>query len=158
MRIMAIDPGPTESAWVIWDGQKVEDFGKAANAYVLQGAGGGQFDHLVIEMIACYGMAVGKEVFETCVWIGRYIQAFDRSAATTRITRIEVKSHLCHSGKANDSNIRQAIIDRFGGKDIAIGKKKSPGPLFGISGDSWAALSVALTWWDNNAPCMSPER
>ena len=61
------------------------------------------------------------------------------------IERREEKLHLCDSPRANDSTIRQAIIDRFGGKDAAIGKKKVPGPLYGISGDVWAALAVAIT-------------
>ena len=56
-----------------------------------------------------------------------------------------VKSHLCHSAKANDSNIRQALIDRWGGDQVAIGRKKAPGPLYGFSGDMWAALAVAVT-------------
>ena len=35
------------------------------------------FEKLVVEMVASYGMPVGKEVFDTCVWIGRYIQQVD---------------------------------------------------------------------------------
>jgi hypothetical protein len=65
-----------------------------------------------------------------------------------RVKRIEVKSHICHSAKANDANIRQALIDRYNGKDAAIGKKAKPGPLYGVSGDMWAALAVGLTVLD----------
>lgn len=34
------------------------------------------------------------------------------------------------------------------GKEKAIGKKATPGPLYGVVGDEWAALAVAVTWWD----------
>jgi hypothetical protein len=64
--------------------------------------------------------------------------------------RATVKAHLCRSAKAKDSNVRQALIDLFGGKENAIGTKKTPGPLYGISGDVWAALAVAVTWYDAN--------
>ncbi|MBV8782506.1 MAG: hypothetical protein JO353_14005, partial [Phycisphaerae bacterium] len=51
--------------------------------------------------------------------------------------------------RAKDGNIRQALIDRFGPtKERAIGKKKSPGPLYGMSGDCWSALAVAVTYAD----------
>jgi len=74
-------------------------------------------------MIASYGMAVGKEVFETCVWIGRFIEiARLRNIEVEYIYRKEEKMNLCNSMKAKDSNIRQALIDRFG----EVGTKKNP--------------------------------
>ncbi len=152
--ILAIDPGTTESAFVLMDGdQVVLDKGKIGNEEMLitvQCFGVNYHHRCVIEMIASYGMPVGAEVFETCVWIGRFMEAFGPDRAE-RLTRNVVKNHLCHSSKANDGNIRQALIDRFGGKDTAIGCKKSPGPLYGVSGDVWAALAVAVTWSDQHA-------
>lgn len=153
-QLIAIDPGPEQSAYVVWDGSAVIEKGKEPNSEVLLRVQEAVHDGMpvVIEMIACYGMAVGAEVFETCVWIGRYVQAsdFEMGPLAARITRLKVKNHLCHSSKANDANIRQALIDRFGGKEKAIGKKSAPGPLFGVSGDMWAALAVAVTWLDQN--------
>ena len=65
-----------------------------------------------------------------------------------RIKRLEVKLWLCHDSKAKDANIRQALIDRFG----PVGTKNNPAPMFGMAGDMWAALAVAVTWWDKNVP------
>ncbi len=99
-------------------------------------------------MIACYGMAVGKSVFDTCVWIGRFIQAWHKDY--TKIYRRDVKIFLCNSPRAKDGNVRQAIIDRYppdgDGKIPQIGTKKKPGQLFGIHDDIWAALGVAMTF------------
>ena len=150
--ILAIDPGPVESAYVLWDGENLLERQKIGNSEMLWTCNSRAIIRratCVIEMIASYGMPVGAEVFETCVWIGRFMEAFGADRCH-RIPRIQVKSHLCHSGKATDANIRQAIIDRFGGKEKAIGKKAAPGPLYGVSGDVWSALAVGLTWWDLN--------
>jgi hypothetical protein len=104
---------------------------------------------LAIEMVASYGMAVGATVFETCVWSGRFIERWlvsdKRRPEPVRVYRKEVKIHLCGSMRAKDANIRQALIDRYGGKESAIGKKANPGPLYGMSGDCWSALAVAIT-------------
>lgn len=161
MKILAIDPGPTESAFVVWDGEKARTFDKIENYEMLQLCKAHRDDLVgdrayvcVIEKIASYGMAVGAEVFETCVWTGRFMEAFNPDR-TDRITRGEVKNHLCRSSKAKDGNIRQALIDRFGGPS-AIGKKKTPGPLYGVSGDVWSALAVAVTWFDKNASESKP--
>jgi hypothetical protein len=111
-------------------------------------------------MVASYGMAVGKDVFETVYWIGRFCEAAERSlarqgereAAHHRVYRLDVKLHLCKDSRAKDGNIRQALIDRFpatgGGKTPQIGVKSQPGPLFGIKSHLWAALGVAVTFAD----------
>lgn len=150
MILLAIDPGPVESAWLTFDLDTGTPYAwaKAPNEDVLALVTGPPYDVLAIEMIASYGMPVGAEVFETCVWIGRFMQAASRMVGQciVRPTRIECKSHLCHSAKATDANIRQALIDKFGpGKDKAIGKKATPGPLYGLSKDGWSALAVAVT-------------
>ena len=152
VRILAIDPGPTESAFVLWDGEGIWDKGKHDNEYMRQLIPGyiGDADYLVIEKIACYGMAVGASVFSTCVWSGRFMERWLAFGGTNseptiiHITRNEVKNHLCHSSKANDANIRAALIDRLG----EPGTKKNPGATYGVSKDIWAALAVGLTAYD----------
>ena len=74
--ILAIDPGTESSGWVyFWNG-KVVGAGVMPNHDVLTMIRESAADHLAIEMIASYGMPVGKEVFETCVWIGRMAQSW----------------------------------------------------------------------------------
>ena len=158
MILLAIDPGPTETAYVAWDGTDIFLKDKCANDGVLSVVhdfGVNPHNRCVIEKIASFGMPVGAEVFETVYWSGRFAQMFG-AERVDRITRIEVKSHLCHSARATDANIRQAIIDRFGGKNAAIGRKAMPGPLFGVKADLWSALAVGLVWWDNRFPNMEP--
>ena len=146
MKVFAIDPGPVESAFVIWDGSKILDKGKVPSERILPLLGIHEREcRFVCEMIACYGMAVGAEVFETCVWIGRYLEKLQGNME--RIKRLECKMHLCHSARANDSNIRQALIDRLG----APGTKKQPGITFGVTKDIWAALAVAVTFFDQHS-------
>jgi hypothetical protein len=148
--IFAIDPGPTESAYVRYYpelGGAVGTFGKVDNNE-LRGIlyGESASTNWAIEMVACYGMAVGKEVFETARWVGRFQEIVERPPTkVTLIYRHDVKMILCGNMRAKDANIRQAIIDKFGGS-TAIGKKKTPGPLYGVSGDVWAALAVAITY------------
>jgi hypothetical protein len=107
-----------------------------------------------LEQVAMGGMIAGAEVFETCYWSGRFAEAIlggheDDGAIFRRIPRTAIKHHLCGNTRSKDANVRQAIIDRYGpGKDTAIGKKKQPGPLYGLKADLWAALAVALTCID----------
>lgn len=143
--MLAIDPGPTESAWVGTEGGVVL-FGKEPNETILTRICAVHWNAVVVEMIASYGMAVGAEVFETCVWIGRFEQTCRARAPFHRMFRRDVKLHWCGTTKANDSNIRQAVIDHYGGKEKAIGNKRTPGPLYGIKADVWQALALGLAW------------
>lgn len=141
MSILAIDPGPELSAFVVWN-DGVLDSGTVENG-VLRAFFSSRLEVmkselLAIEMVACYGMPVGKEVFETCVWIGRFIERWG-APRSQKVYRKDVKMHLCHSMKAKDGNIRQALIDKHG----PVGTKKAPGKLYGIAGHLWAALAVA---------------
>ena len=150
MVVLAIDPGPTESAYVMWSGDQVLAYAKVRNdnLVLLLLNPPREVEQAVIEKVASFGMPVGAEVFETVYWSGVFAHAFGL-ARVDRITRNEIKNHLCHSSRAKDGNIRQALIDRFGGP-AAIGKKASPGPLYGLAGDCWSALAVAVTWWDKS--------
>lgn len=150
MRILAIDPGPEQSGYVVLDGARVVECGVLPNSrlvsWVLSTC---IVNHCAIEMIASYGMAVGKDVFETCVWIGRFAQQWaDASGAEPlRIPRKEIALHLCSSPRAKDTNVRQALIDRLG----PPGTKRNPGPTYGVTGHAWAALAVAVTAADRLA-------
>lgn len=147
--ILALDPGTTQTAWVQLVGGVPLKHGLDSNETVLAMLKASPLgdELLAVEMIACYGQRVGREVFETCVWIGRFLEAYD--GPSVRVFRRDVKKNLCDAVTANDGAVRAAIIDRFGpGKDAAIGKKAAPGPLYGIKADEWAALAVGLTVWD----------
>lgn len=150
--ILAIDPGCTASAWIELGSGFPMAHAKVSNAELLEQirvskAWSPSLDYLAIEMIASYGTAVGREVFETCVWIGRFQEAWEARGGTVRLVyRRDVKLYHCESARANDSNIRAALLDRYGpGKEKAVGVKAAPGPLYGIKADEWSALAVALT-------------
>jgi hypothetical protein len=143
--ILAIDPGPEQSAYVDFRG-RVVDHGILPNDELINMLIGETrvSQTLVIEQVAAMGMAVGAEVFETVFWSGRFVEAW--GGEWDRVKRHEVKMFWCNSTRANDSNIRTAVIDRYGGKHKAIGNKRSPGPLYGISRDRWQALALAICY------------
>ena len=152
MKILAIDPGNIESAYVIMgEDYKPLEFGKVDNNNLLEYMHIPIYDKVVIEMVASYGMAVGATVFETCVWIGRYLQA--AGVVTERIYRKDVKMNLCGQTRAKDSNIRQALIDRFAKHDLKNGKgtKGNPDWFYGFKSDIWAAYAVGVTYFDKVA-------
>jgi hypothetical protein len=146
MIVLAIDPGNEQSAWCSYDAdaRRPMRFAKCDNGRMLDSGGIPKANHLAIEMIASYGMPVGHEVFDTCVWIGRFIEAW--GGPFTFVYRRDVKLHLCGSSRAKDGNVRQALLDRYGGKKSALGTKASPGPLYGFKADIWSALAVAVTY------------
>lgn len=160
MTVVAIDPGYRESAWLTFDGARIVAHGIEANEFLMMrfwkdhwdekgfstGHSGPPF--VVLEQMVGYGMPVGHEVLETVFWTGRMYQAAGRiTTKTHRLTRKDVKSHLCGSTKATDSGVWIALTDRFGGS-AAVGKKYSQGPLYGIKSHERAALAIAVTWYD----------
>lgn len=157
MTVLAIDPGPQKSAFLVWKDGSIRQSGIMENVNITRQflfADDSIYDIIAIEMVACYGMAVGKEVFETCLWIGRFMERAQKEPQL--IYRRDVKLHHCYNVRATDSNIRQAILDRFGGKDTALGLKAAPGPLYGVKSHIWSALAIALLVADQNQPKIEP--
>jgi hypothetical protein len=148
VRVLAIDPGNVESAYVVMnEDYKPVEFGKVENSTLHTIVKyHDDYDRLVIEMVASYGMAVGKEVFETVFWIGRFFEAgiMLTFPMPTRVFRQEVKLNLCRDSRAKDSNIIQALKDRFGEK----GTKKAPGWFYGFKADCWQAYALGVTYLD----------
>ena len=170
MSVIAIDPGPERSAWLVWDGKRPVELcqydtlivkGKKTdvpplNSNVLRDlyfrdsffASLPRGTELAIESISAMGQRAGSEVFETAYWVGRFVQAW-APRPFTRITRREVKMFLTGTMRSKDADVRHAIISRFGGKEKAVGLIKNPGPLYGVVTHLWSALAVALTWEEN---------
>lgn len=154
MRVIGIDPGPVYTAWAQVDSSPPAPVrgGILSNLEMLLQLN--RFNQVpgdtyyAIEMIASYGMPVGRSVFDTCVWIGRFFQNNSlEGQPVSLVYRREVKMYLCGNMRAKDSNIAAAICDQYGGdRSTAVGVKAAPGPLYGFKKDMWAALGVALTY------------
>ncbi len=145
-KVLAIDPGTTQSAFCYYSQGATPpamSAGILPNEEIIDLIRKFSDVELCLEMVASYGMPVGAEVFETCVWIGRFQQA--HFGITRKIYRKDVKIHLCKSMKANDAAIRQRLIDRFG----APGTKKNQGFTYGLKGDAWQAFALAVTALEN---------
>ena len=142
MLILGIDPGEKESAWVVWDTEKIISMAIDNNDMIWRAVGAMPPGSIMgIEMVACYGMPVGKSVFETVKWIGKIEREAEiKNIPYYEVFRRNIKMHFCNNMKAKDSNIRQALIDRFG----SPGTKKKPGKLYGVKKDIWSALAIAV--------------
>lgn len=176
-RICGIDPGPYLSAYCLLVDGKPEDAGKTDNEDLLRLISlrlFGKCDY-VIETIFPRGQAVGLETMDTQFWAGRYAQAAHfTSCHWQKIDRQDVRFAICGSLNTNDSNVRQGLIDHYGGdaaarrgqkcyvckgrKEVGRGLNRGPcltcdgsgwhiepGPLKTFAKDMWAALAIALS-------------
>lgn len=152
--ILAIDPGLSESGWVMYHRHKCKyplyHFGISDNEAVIDKIRFCQRSLIVvIEDFSSFGLPIGADCKLTIRYTGRLDQAVRQCLGDLAIfiERRTVKQVLCNSMTAKDANIRQALIDRFGpGKEKAIGTKKAPGPLYGVKRDVWSALALAVTY------------
>ena len=146
-KILSIDVGTSETGYCIVDKEtyKPLQIGKISNEELLKIVKKEEYDILVYEEFQSYGMPIGVSTITSITWNGRYIQsALDRNIPIFPIYRKEEKINICNSMKAKDSNIRQALIDRFG----IVGVKKSPGWFYGFKKDIWSSYAIAVTFLD----------
>jgi len=129
--ILAIDPGTHESGWCIVDPithlptQKGIADNEEILLHIVKTCQTYTHCKVVCEMVANYGMAVGKNVFETVEWIGRFHQqTVIHGHVFEHVYRTDIKVYLCNTVRATNANVRQALIDRYGGDLAAIGAKR----------------------------------
>ena len=151
--VLALDPGNVRSALIGLRGRTIlftrHDDNGALRGWLAQQMNNRLLGYptvLVIEQVASMGMAVGETVFETVFWSGRFAELWEaRGGVADRMPRHAVKLALCHNTRAKDANIRQRLIDLYGGP-TAIGRKATPGPLYAVKADLWAALALGLAY------------
>jgi hypothetical protein len=151
--VIGIDPGNENSAFALYNGVSFifkklpnDDFFIEIGKVIHQL----KVDHIYIEGIQSFGMAVGKSVFETAYMIGElkmWFKILYPNLKVDVIYRTDVKMHHCKTTKAKDTNIRQSLIDRFG----EVGTKKNQGILYGCSGDMWSAVAIATMCYDKES-------
>ena len=167
MRVIAIDPGTTQSAVCIVDSETR----KPLESRILNNEVMREYINLipqsvatigVIERFQSYGMPVGRDVFDAAIWAGRFYELL--KAVTGRepemVYRSEEKMHICHNSRAKDSNIRRALIDRFATHDFKNGRGtiKNPDWFYGFKKDMWAAYAVAVTLIETRPEVVGHER
>jgi hypothetical protein len=149
--VLGIDPGPRESAYCHLRNGIVMGARKVPNEIMLgylQGLDIADLSAVVIETIFPRGQSVGLDTMDTQFWAGRFAQVCDDASAGTwhKIDRQDVRFAICGSLNTNDSSVRTALLDMWGGSKDAIGTKKEPGPLKSIKADMWSALAIAVAW------------
>lgn len=141
--LLAIDPGTTHSGWIVYgDGMPLRggvDENHEMLLIIMSHRG-----PVAIEEVRSYGMSIGQETIDTIRWIGRFQQAAGGERVRL-IPRKDVCKHVCNDGRGKDPQIRQALIDRWGGKAQAVGNVKSQGPLYWVKTHMWPALAIAVT-------------
>ena len=161
MIVLGIDPGPETHGAVVYDteARRVLWSRKAATpAEALMCATFYGVSVVLIErpaVMGTLGPGILGHMFDTCWEAGRIsAQAEQRGYRVETMTRREVLRHLgVMSGKGSaDSRVRAACIADHGGTQVAaVGRKASPGPLYGVSSHAWQALGLVLAWLEVRA-------
>ena len=153
--ILACDPGPERSALVLYDSTLERPVGHwlLPNSEVRDVLDEYHHTPLVIEYTPPYALHmktgrayVPNQVVLTAIEIGRFIER-NEPKKSILISRIDIKKHLLGRSNGTDADVTQSILARYGGtRKNAVGTKATPGPLYGIKKDIWAALAVAITY------------
>lgn len=148
MKILAIDPGPIKSAFVLWENGDFIDYMHDNKGIVDNGTICLALDDMLtlcnidlvaIEFPQCYGMSVGKSVFDTCRWAGIFEYISQGYTRVERYGRPTIKGHI---GGRSDAEVRASLRIRHG--EARKGCK-----LEGVKKDIWAALALAVALDEN---------
>ena len=163
MLILGIDPGTTTSGVVFYctESRAVLASASALTAdEVIRWIRGGTptpylHHRVIIEQVMSQGQS-GNDLLRTAEASARFWQVADDvdclDLPPVYMPRREVCSALAISGGGKDGQIREAMIELHGGSKVAaVGSKKAPGPLYGVTGHAWQALGLVRGWMAREA-------
>jgi len=160
MRILAIDPGPAESAWVLMENLKIKQSNKEANDDIRQSLEYDYWDHDILAMEEIVGRKwAGREITDSAFWSGRLCEA--SVASFTLINRSKIRWHIGQDKGTNDSKIITRLIERFTpdlyqqfvDKELTRNKMVNAARekyFKGFVADIWQAYALGVTWYDLN--------
>ena len=174
MNIITIDPGNVSSGYAIERNGKLVEYGKIKNNELEQIIKENKFDVAAIEMIVSYGMSIGKTTIDTIYFIGKFSNILENNNCKVYlISRPNIKLNVCLNSLSKDKNVRQAVIEYYGGFEVAIGgikckvckgkgwfKKRTnicelcngkgyeyeKGPLYNARADMWSAIAIIIAY------------
>ena len=163
MIVLGIDPGPETHGVVLYDvgERRVYLAGSRIHSADLPELLANDLDRIravVIERPAAMGpMGAGKvgHMLDTA-WAAGELAAVCRGLGfpVHTMTRREVLRGLgvLSGSGSSDARVRAACIADHGGTQAAaVGRKASPGPLYGVSSHAWQALGLVLAWLEGRA-------
>jgi hypothetical protein len=155
MKLLAMDGGCGHSAFVYlemrkgWKLPKLLEHHYLHNNDALDYIAQSKADTYCLEAIMSNGGA-GSEVVQTAYWNGRFWSQASNSdiKEVCAIERLKVKKLLFGKAVGNDSAVLNYVQDLYGGRKVAKGTKKSPGPLYGVSKHEWQAMGLAMAYFN----------
>jgi len=164
VRILAIDPGPQKCGVVLYDTERrrVLEAWKARPVPELLDEitlriKAAECDLVACERVQSYGIS-GSSLLYTAEVFGRVRErAILGGCQFVWLTRRDVLLWLDLLGAPGnrDAAVRARMIEMHGGeRATAIGTKRTPGALYGVSSHAWQALGLAVAV----AATMHPER
>lgn len=158
--VLAVDPGSSISGYVVLtDDNVITDKGIVDNEEMLLMMNSQVADHCVVEKPGAHVMTIKatghpyipEHVKETLIYFGRlqaYWELLSDSGEFYAMARRDALKYVTGKGsRVGDKEMRAGLISLYGGPD-AIGLKKNPGPLYGISSHMWAALGLGVAYHD----------
>jgi hypothetical protein len=143
MKILCIDPGTEQSAWIVWDTEAHEpgEMGITKNNELADMLPRlcANLNLVAIEFPQCYGPGfnIGASLLHTCRRVGIFEAA---CAAPVRLYgRPTIKGQI---GGRTDAEIRASLRMRYG-------EAKKGHKLEGVKKDLWAALALAVALEEN---------
>ena len=119
-KILAIDPGNERSGWVEMIDEKPIAWGWDTNTDVRLRVDGDKWGAVAIEYMRPRGMPTSQDEMDTMFELGRMTGGLPVDEIA-KVSRKDVKRFLLGRATGTDQNIRQALIDLFGGDRHAIG-------------------------------------